>query len=67
MGYFVLGSGRVPGPEKTLIPRGKIVLFEAFFNLLLDSFEILYFLIKVILRWRIRDFPLALSLIMSLQ
>lgn len=67
MSYFVLGSGHVPGPEKTLIPRGKIVLFEAFFNLLLDSFEILNFLIKVILRWRIRDFPLALSLIMSLQ
>lgn len=31
LGYFVLGTRRVPETEKTLIPRGEIVVFEAFF------------------------------------
>jgi hypothetical protein len=32
LGYFVLGTRRVPETEKTLIPRGEIVVFEAFFE-----------------------------------
>jgi hypothetical protein len=30
LGYFGAGIGRVSGTEKTLNPRGEIVVFEAF-------------------------------------
>jgi hypothetical protein len=66
LGYFGVGTRRVHGTEKTLNPQGKIVVFEAFFEVGLQ-FPCHPFVVEVLKCFSVQLHQLTLNAIVALS